>query len=348
MSVFWRESRPRAGLRRLLALLVSVHALAWTAECVAATDLKRGSEAPQFALNDRAGAEVSSAKLRGRVAILIFGELYHEKTREAYAAIDAVVQDQRLAGQPVTPVVIVAHQERADDLNRWPRNRGPQTIVRDTDRQAFEAFHVAAMPSVIVVDREGRVVYAVAGLAPRFADLLMDSVLYACGKLTEEELERSLNPVQPANTGTARVRAERLTQLARQLARRGAADLAAEKYREALEMDPEHVSARMGLGTLLLNQRRLAPAEGQFRAVLAVDSESAQALLGLSYVQTLRGGAELEPAEKTVRAVLARSPANARAHYLLGLIQEGRNQPAEAAASFKRASELLLERTEQE
>jgi cytochrome c-type biogenesis protein CcmH/NrfG len=113
-------------------------------------------------------------------------------------------------------------------------------------------------------------------------------------------------------------------------------------------MDPDHVSARMGLGTLLLNQRRLAAAEEQFRAVLAVEPESTQALLGLSYVQTLRGGEELEPAEKALRALLARSPANARAHYLLGLIQERRDQPAEAAASFKRASELLLERTDQE
>jgi cytochrome c-type biogenesis protein CcmH/NrfG len=42
--------------------------------------------------------------------------------------------------------------------------------------------------------------------------------------------------------------------------------------------------------------------------------------------------------------VLEGDPAQPRAYYLLGLIQEQRDQSAEAAASFKRSAELLLER----
>jgi Flp pilus assembly protein TadD len=316
--------------------------------CLAVTNLKRGAEAPAIALKDQNGAEVTTATLKGHVAVLIFGELYHDKTREAWLAIDSAVRDVRLVGQPVMPVLIMAQDAGALDVRAWTEGRPPGTFARDPERRAFGAFQVAVMPSVVVIGTDGKVVYAVAGLVPRFADVVTDALLYACGKLSAESFDRSLNPVPATQPTEAAVKAERVAQLARQLARRGLPDMAADKYREAIELNPRQMAARLGFGTLLLNRRRLAEAEVQFRAVLAEQPDSKQASIGLAFVQAQRGGSELEAAEKTVRGVLVQNPFDPRAHYLLGLIYQQRNKPEDAAASFKKSSELLLERAEQE
>ncbi|MFI5378357.1 MAG: tetratricopeptide repeat protein [Tepidisphaerales bacterium] len=329
-------------------LLIVAACIAWANAAAAVTHLKRGTEAPPLALKDRDGAEVSSAKLRDHVVVLIFGELYHEKTQQAWKTIQAALEDDRLKGQSFVPVLVTAAASRPDDLKAFTGGRITPRIAQDPERQAFEAFRVSAMPSVVIIDREGRVVYAAAGLAPRLGDLVTDAVLYGCGKLSAEALDRSLNPAPATMPSENEVRADRIASLASQLARRGLPELAVEKYHEALGLDAKHTGAHLGLATLLLRQKHLAEAETEFRAVLTAQPDSAQASLGLAFVQTLRGGAELEPAEKMVRGLLARNPAEARAHYLLGLISEQRNKADEAAASFKKASELLLDRAEQE
>jgi tetratricopeptide (TPR) repeat protein len=334
--------------RQGVSLVAAICIALWAQTAAGVTHLKRGTEAPPLALKDRDGADVTTAKLRDHVVVLIFGELYHEKTQQAWATIQAALGDERLKGQSVAPVLVTAQAGQPDDLKPFTAGRITPRIVRDPDRQAFEAFRVSAMPSVVVIDREGRVVYAVGGIVPRLGDLVTDSVLYGCGKLSAEALDRSLNPTPTTLPSENQVRADRIASLASQLARRGLPELAVEKYREALGLDARHTGAHLGLAGLMLRQKHLAEAETEFRAVLAAQPDSLQASLGLAFVQTLRGGAELEPAEKIVRGVLARNPSEARAHYLLGLISEQRNKADEAAASFKKASELLLDRAEQE
>ena len=336
----WRNS--------LLLCAATICSLSSASDCLAVTHLQRGVDAPPIAVKDRNGADVTNASLRRRSVILIFGEAYHDKTREAWAIVQKVLTDERLVSQPIVPVLITADEIRAEELQPFATGHVIPVLVRDRDRQAFGAFRVVVMPSVVIIAPDGRVVHAVGGLVPRFGDMLTDSLLHACGKLSAEGLDKSLNPPPTTQPSENQVRADRIAHLASQLVRRGLSDMAAEKYHETLELNPKHAGAHLGLAGLLLGQRQLADAETQFRIVLAEQPDSLQATLGLAYVQTLRGGSELDQAEKSVRGALANNPAQARAHYLLGLIYEQRNKPAEAAASFKKASELLLDRAEQE
>ncbi len=333
---------------RWLLLSIAACALSWSNSSLAVTHLQRGAEAPPLALKDRNGAEVTTAKLRDHVVVLVFGELYHEKTQQAWATIQSVLAEDRWTAQSIVTVLVTAREPREEDLKAFTGGRVQPTLARDPDRQAFGAYRVTAMPSIVVLGRDGRVVNAMAGLIPRLGDILTDSLLFACGKLTAEALDRSLKAVPTTQASEPEIRADRIAQLASQLARRDLPEMAADKYREALALNTRHRAAHLGLATLLLGQRHLSEAEAQFRAVLADQPDSTQAALGLAFVQTLRGGAELDTAEQAVRAVLARNPSQARAHYLMGLIFEQRNKPQEAAASFKKASELLLDRAEQE
>lgn len=338
-TLYWRRHAVQA------LLVMSGLALAWPRAALAVTDLPRGVAAPPLALKDQNGTEVTNAALRGHIAVLVFGEFYHDTTRQACAQVDSVLQDPRLAGLPLVSVLIVT-QERQEGA---ALERLPARVARDPDRAAFGAYHVVVMPSLVVLDQQGRVVHTVAGAIPRLADLITDALLYAGGKLSAAAFERSAGaPSEPLPTDPAELHASRLALLGRQLLRRGLDEMAAEKLREALQLDPKSAIAHEELGRLLLKQSRLPEAEAEFSAVLAVNPESVDAALGLAFVHTLRADGDLVAAEKAVRAVLARRPMLPRAHYLLGVVQERNHKTDEAAACFKKAAEFLLDRPEQE
>jgi Tfp pilus assembly protein PilF len=120
--------------------------------------------------------------------------------------------------------------------------------------------------------------------------------------------------------------------------------MAEAKYVEALELAPGLSSARLGLGDLLLRQRRLDEAERRFREVLAAEPESPAATLGVAFVLAHRGGIELEQAEQIARELIEHHRAWARAHFLMGLIHQKRGDAAAAAESYRTAAQLLLNR----
>jgi Flp pilus assembly protein TadD len=168
-----------------------------------------------------------------------------------------------------------------------------------------------------------------------------DATLVSEGVLSPDQFRKTLRP-EATEVSREQSRAARLTNLARQLLRRGLPDLAEEKYHEALELMPTYVPARLGLGLLKLRRGRLAEAELEFRTVLGSEPKSLDARLGLAYVQVLRGGEEVGEAETMLHGILAGNPPEPRAHFLLGLIHQQRSEPDEAAASFRKAAEFLM------
>ncbi len=311
----------------------------------AATMPPRGSEAPPLVLADLDGNVFDAQSVQGRPYVVIFGELYHQPTREGCAAIERVLDDPRLAGDRIAPVLVVAQNASRLDLKTQAEALGfAGVVLHDPNRQAYEAYRVSVMPTVVVVGGDGRVIYSLAGVTPRMGDIVTDALLLGLGRLSVERFEAALHPETPGDLNEVQIRAGRVTQLARQLARRGLDEMADEKYREAIALWPQSVEARLGLGRLNLKRHRIAEAETQFRTVLADHPDLVEATLGVAYVQAVRGGDELAQAEALVREVLDRDPTQPRAHYLMGMILEQRDKMPEAAASYKRAAELLLER----
>ena len=92
---------------------------------------------------------------------------------------------------------------------------------------------------------------------------------------------------------------------------------------------------------LYLSRRRLAEAETEFDAVLALVPNDLDAQLGRSYVQILRGE-DAADVERGLRQILSRHPTEGRAHYLMGLVHQQRNDLEQAATSFRHAAESLM------
>lgn len=333
----------RAGL--LAALLAALLSASLAAPAVAVSQLHRGDVPPAVTLPTIDGTDFTLTAHAGTPGLLLFGELYHERSLEAARAVQALLADPRIA--PIHPfaVLIVTQQAEPAALRALAQRQGVTLpVLHDADRKVFAAYQVSVLPSAVVVDGRGRVVHAVASLSPQLREMLTDALLYAAGQLDLPQLERTLHPTSAPTGGAPERRAERLVELAQQLVRGGMADLASDKYREALTIDAKCVAARVGLGRIALRKNQLADAEQQFRAALAADSKAATAALGLAYVQALRGGADLPRAEQAVRALLVERPNDAEAHFVLGLICEQAGRAKDAAASYRRSAELMLER----
>ncbi len=335
----------RFGVRQRVSPLVwALVGLAAT-PAIGVTQLHRGDTPPPIDLKSIEGKPFRLGDQRGRPFVLLFGELYHEKSLGACRTIAEIQRDSRLVDAPPVCAMIVAQQADDATLRKLAADRGvSQLILHDKDRSACAAYQVSVLPSVIVIDPEGHVVHVLAGLSSSFKDTLTDAVLLAAGKITSDRFSSAIHPTSAPAESSASRRAIRLTELARQFARGNQHDMAAEKYREALAIDPRCVPAVVGLGRSAAQLRRLPDAEKHFREALALEPGSTEAAIGLASVLTLRGGSELPLAEKQVRSVLAVRPNDPEAHYLLGLILEQSGKPKDAMSSYRKAAELVLDR----
>ena len=333
----------RASVRRLAA---SVLALAFVAPGALASP-PDGSDAPPIVLKDLSGASVDTSKLAPRATVLIFGETNHQATRQACADVLDAVRDPGLgldaAAAPV-PVLIVAREVPDTQIKDETREgRFPSVILHDTKRDAFGAYRVLVMPTVVVVDGNGKVVHAMPGFLPRFKEILGGSLKVAAGKETPEQLRQDIE-AKASSADPEEVRAERLVRLAHQLVLKGMDDLAEQRFAEAISLAPRNNTAKLGLGDLMLKRQRPADAEPLFRSVLgapASDQESQAASLGLALAALQRGGDDAK-AESSVRAVLEKDASSPRAHYALGLIFEKRGDSAGACAEYRKAAELAM------
>lgn len=312
------------------------------APCAAAPP--RGSQAPVIDLADLDGTPVRTDTLGDRTIVLIFGELTHDAARQACADTLDVINDPRLAATSVLPILVIAQDAPIHTLKEAAAaGRYPATVLHDPKREAFGAYHILVIPTIVVLDPTRRVANSITGPVPRFKDVLRESILLASGAKSEEQFQRSIAPNAGAPSPEA-VRAERLVHLGDELARHGLLDLAESRYSEAVAAAPDHVGAKLGLATVLLRARRPAEAEALFRSVLAADPDSVDAALGLASVQSQGTAAELDQAQAAVEVIIARSPSLPKARYVLGLIYERRGNIPLASAQFKKAAELFIER----
>lgn len=307
-------------------------------------DLKKGEPAPALSLHTLDGASLTLTDLRGRDVVLLFGEAGHDKTITALKETSAMIGAEPLAGRAIAWVVIYSRSsERAqielDTAGLLP----PPALVHDDVREAFGAYEIVAMPSAVVIDAQGRVVHALAGLSPRFGEIISASLMLASGSITDAQHEHVVHGMMEERD-EAITSAERHLRLARRLHARGAVTLAATEYLLALELAPELTTAHLGLADLLTRAGRLDEAQERYRLFLVGTPRSLEATAGLALIHALRGGEELDEAERLARDVLGRSPHRPRAHFVLGLVHEKRGDTAGAAASYRKAAELLLDR----
>jgi thiol-disulfide isomerase/thioredoxin len=139
------------AIRRLpfAALVAALVALSWPA---IATD---GSLlAPEFRLSNRAGGELSLSSLKGQVVMINFWASWCGPCRQEFPALDQIYSKYKPMGFQM--VAINVESEKADAERFLGKTPISFPILFDPDNRVSGSYGVSAMPTTILVDRQGR------------------------------------------------------------------------------------------------------------------------------------------------------------------------------------------------
>jgi len=148
---------------RLVATLIVGGLLASTA----AIGLSQ-SQAPDFTLPAMSGDSVSLSDLRGQVVLINFWATWCGPCRQEMPLLDALYQRYSRLGFTLLGVNVEKNSQDAAD---WLADRPVSfPVLFDSKSQVSQLYKVNAMPSTVLVDREGNVRYLHHGYQPGYED----------------------------------------------------------------------------------------------------------------------------------------------------------------------------------
>jgi peroxiredoxin len=128
--------------------------------------VKVGEEAPNFQLRDLAGNMVTLSQLRGKVVLLNFWATWCGPCRFEMPVLERLQKEFRKAGLVVFGV---NDEEPGTALNYLKRNRITFKSLVDSEQKVSILYQVRAIPTVIIVDREGKIAFHGIGLTDEAA-----------------------------------------------------------------------------------------------------------------------------------------------------------------------------------
>jgi peroxiredoxin len=158
MSLFSRTSQ---GL--LLSALLMLCPLSWAAP------VTPGAMAPDFTLRTATGPNVRLAEQRGKVVMLNFWATWCGPCRQEIPHLNKLHDKYRPAGLALWGVNVDDEPQRAIQL-ATQLGMG-FALPLDADKQVSRLYDLKAMPSTVLIDRDGRVRFVHRGYREGFEDL---------------------------------------------------------------------------------------------------------------------------------------------------------------------------------
>lgn len=132
-------------------------ALLALAACLALADAGGAgapASAPEFRLANRAGGEIALSELRGQVVMINFWASWCGPCRQEFPALDQIYAKYKPMG--FTLVGINVESEKADAERFLGQRPVSFPILFDPDNKVSGNYGVRAMPTTVLVDRQGR------------------------------------------------------------------------------------------------------------------------------------------------------------------------------------------------
>ncbi|HKX30436.1 MAG TPA: TlpA disulfide reductase family protein [Blastocatellia bacterium] len=135
-----------------------------TCLAVALIVLTAGSQTPQATLRSLDGGSVNLNSLRGKVAVISFGNKENPLAGKELPALQKLADRYSSRGVQFYWVSInnakpgSRNYASDDDLRAFAQKHNLRlTVLRDPDQEAYRAFGLDALPTVVVLDKQGRV-----------------------------------------------------------------------------------------------------------------------------------------------------------------------------------------------
>ena len=130
--------------------------------------------APDFTLTSRDGRTVSLGQLRGQVVMINFWATWCGPCRQEMPLLDALYQRYSKLGFTLLGVNVEENSSGADAYLKETPVSFP--ILFDPKNQVSELYDVNAMPSTVLVDRNGQVRFLHKGYKPGYEDEYLNQI----------------------------------------------------------------------------------------------------------------------------------------------------------------------------
>ena len=124
--------------------------------------------APDFTLKSRSGENLKLSEYRGDVVMINFWASWCGPCRQEMPLLEEIYQKYSDLGFELLAVNVEEDSSKADDLLRDVRVTFP--ILFDNTNKVSKLYKVVAMPSTVIVDRDGNIRYLHKGYLPGYEE----------------------------------------------------------------------------------------------------------------------------------------------------------------------------------
>jgi len=144
----------RKTLRTMLVAGISVLSLSLASMSVMAQPAT-GEESPDFTLKSRDGGNIKLSEQRGNIVLVNFWASWCGPCREELPAFEDLYQEYQDMGVEILAVNVDDEAEKANVLLQDIEVSFP--VLYDTSGEVSELYDVSAMPTTVLIDRDGNV-----------------------------------------------------------------------------------------------------------------------------------------------------------------------------------------------
>ncbi|MFH1019169.1 MAG: tetratricopeptide repeat protein [Pseudomonadota bacterium] len=286
------------------------------------------------------GKKISLGAPGGRITALVFwgADLPTKKQRST----QALSQLQQLAPffreKQVDLLAINAQGDSAEVMKEVITASGYSSpTYLDPEQSAYSALGLLVMPSVLLVDKGGRVINGI-GYSREMISRLKGETEILLGEKNREQFEAELHPAMIEKSKEEKDGNRHLS-MGQSLARKGQLEPAAREYALAIQNTPKLAAAHIELGCVSLELGKLAEAQAAIDKGLDLDPGS---VLGeICNAQLRAENGEVAQAIDDLQALIFRNGRDHHLHYVLGTLYVKKTDHQKAAQEFRKAYELL-------
>lgn len=302
-------------------------------------NMKEGSPALPFTLKDFEGKDVPFKPDSGKVTVLSFVKLSQDRSVDQLK--DLVLLHKELSGKGVDFLVVASGTDTAAEAKKLVTDLGISfPIVHDKDQKAYGDYGLFILPATGVIAKDGKFAFEQSNHGRDYKEVVGGKAKVLAGLMTEDDYRKLVTPVESVKKSKEEGEADRLISLGRTLLKRGMPDKAAERFGQAVALDPKNVVARIAYGESLVASKKYDEALVQFTKAKELAPSSKDAALGIGTVHLEKG--EIDKAIQEISDAAMLNPNPEKAYFWLGAAYEKKGDLPNAVKYYKKAVEKIF------
>jgi len=277
---------------------------------------------------------------RKRVLGLAFLSSAQRQSRQAAGDIGNILKKLQGKTKELDFAVVVYGPEAESLFQSKEAKSQAYHVLSDNGYKLWGTLGIIAMPTVVVVGKDDKILWIKAGYGYDFAPALQGALNEAFGFAEEGSSEEPTQVKVLTNTRVG-ARIERHLQMAGMLERKGRLGLAILEVVKAQQLDPNSIAVALELGRLYCMAGRAEEAIDVMIKVTAERREDkAKIVLAMGWAKRLTD--DLEGAEKLLLEATILNPKSSRAFFELGKVYQAREENDKAMRAYHKALSLLF------